>query len=138
MFNYFQKLLNFLFGLNTESTADHPIVDNKLCIQFCLNEKNKLEILCDIPYEKSLSDNELIEISEKYAELLLGVSHGLFRNQIIETLKTESKNTEDHQKILLIDNIMSFYEILKQESLKSSIYYNSPVVAPSAVFSDKT
>lgn len=138
MLNYFKRLFDVLFCLNTKPATDNNILDNKLCIQFCLNEKNKVEILCDIPYVQSLSENDLIEISEKYAELLLGVSHGLFRTQIIETLKTESKNTEDHQKILLIDNIMSFYEILKQESLKSSVYYNSPVVAPSSVFSDKT
>lgn len=142
--SFIQKIYQYL--ISKFSTVPKKIIatdeetdnDNKVCIQFCLNDQDKVDILCDLPYSQSLNDKEMIVLSEKIAELLLGISYGLFRNEIIETLKNESKNTEDYQKILLIDNIISFYEMLKQEKLQSSAFFTQPIVAPSMVFADKT
>lgn len=103
-------------------------------IQFILNDNNSIEISCGIEQTNNLNSDSIIELSEQYAELLLGISNSLLKNDIIETLKKESKKTEDHQKILLIDNIISFYETLQKERLKSSAFYHLPVVLPSLAF----
>lgn len=103
-------------------------------IQFILNKDNNIEISCGLEHANGLDNELIIELSEKYAELLLGISNSLLKNDIVETLKKESKKSEDHQKILLIDNIISFYETLEKERLKTSAFYHLPVVLPSMAF----
>lgn len=103
-------------------------------IQFILNKDNNIEISCGLEHANGLDSDLIIELSEKYAELLLGISNSLLKNDIVETLKKESKKSEDHQKILLIDNIISFYETLEKERLKTSAFYHLPVVLPSMAF----
>lgn len=107
--------------------------DTNPYIRFTLND-NSIEISCGIEQTNNLNSDSIIELSEQYAELLLGISNSLLKNKIIETLKKESKKTEDHQKILLIDNIISFYETLQKERLKSSAFYHLPVILPSLAF----
>ena len=121
---------------STDEILDDPDADNDTnpYIQFTLNDNNSIEISCGIEQTDNLNSDSIIELSEQYAELLLGISNSLLKNSIIETLKKESKKTEDHQKILLIDNIISFYETLQKERLKSSAFYHLPVVLPSLAF----
>jgi hypothetical protein len=138
MIQKIQTYINSLFFKpKIESKKIENNQDNKnksIYIQFILNENNNIEISCGLPYENNLTDNSIIDLSERYAELLLGINNSLLKNQIVDTLKKESKNTDNHQKILLIDNIISFYEILKNEQIKSSVFYYFPVVSPSMVF----
>ena len=126
--------------LKTQESTDEILNDSdnnenaNPYIQFILNDNNSIEISCGIEQTNNLNSDSIIELSEQYAELLLGISNSLLKNDIIETLKKESKKTEDHQKILLIDNIISFYETLQKERLKSSAFYHLPVVLPSLAF----
>ncbi len=134
MIKQIQTYINNLFYKSKQDNSHQDNTSKPIYIQFILNENNNIEISCGLPYEENLNDSSIIDLSERYAELLLGINNSLLKNQVIDTLKKESKSTDNHQKILLIDNIISFYEILKNEQIKSSVFYYFPVVSPSMVF----
>lgn len=129
LYNFFK-----LESINNQNIETENQNSTNPYIQFILNKDNHIEISCGLEHTSSLNNDLIIELSEKYAELLLGISNSLLKNDIVETLKKESKNSEDYKKILLIDNIISFYETLQKERLKTSAFYHLPVVLPSMAF----
>lgn len=112
--------------------------EQTMSIKFILHQNDEIDIEYDIPSNKSMKLEDITGISERYAELLLGINYGLLKNQIIDNLKTHNTDSDDNQKILIIDNIIAFYDILKKEMLKKSAIYNQPVITPSMVFSNKS
>lgn len=141
MWTYIKQLVFFLNekinGKQENIILLEKNVDSNLSISFIIDKENNIDILFDIPYDENIDSDELIKLSEKYAELLVGINYGLLNNQIISTLKQKSKESENTNQILLIDNILSFYGVLKKDMLRTSVLYNQPVISPSMVFNNK-
>ena len=116
-----------------ESEADSSI-NNHLCgISFVINKDNAMEIVCMIPKNlDQLDAYSIAEAAEKYAELLLYINKGLFKNDIDDILSKTS--ALDHEnKVLFIQNVKNFYEMHSLEM--SKILKNTkPLVSPSSVF----
>jgi hypothetical protein len=129
--NIIQKFLT-IDKKETEELSEE--IQTKFSIQFSIDKNENIDIIFDIGYPATINIADIASISEKYAQLLLTINHGGFKSQIIDTLKRESKESEDDKKILIIDNILSFYDLLKREMLKSSSLYNQPIVSPSMAF----
>ncbi len=106
----------------------------KFSIQFSIDRNDNVDVMFDIGYPETINIADIANVSEKYAQLLLTINHGGFKSQIIDILQDESKKSDDDKKILMIDNILSFYDILKREMFKSSALYNQPIVPPSMAF----
>lgn len=133
MFEFLSSIID-RFKRSKPETYQQINSSEKFSIQFSIDKNDNVDILFDIGYPENLSVSDIVSISEKYAQLLLTINHGGFKPQIISTLKEQSKQSDDEKKILMIDNILSFYDILKREMLKSSSLYNQPIVPPSMAF----
>lgn len=130
---------NIIQKLFCKQPVPHTAIQEQtMSIKFILHQNDDIDIEYDIPSNKSMKLEDITGVSERYAELLLGINYGLLKNQIIDNLKMQNTDSDDNQKILIIDNIIAFYDILKKEMLKKSAIYNQPVITPSMVFSNKS
>lgn len=90
-----------------------------------------------LPIIEELDSDQISDIAEKYAQLLLSVNSGLFSKKIIEIIENKSKVTTDYNEQLFIQNVLVYYGLLKEEL---NAYYkntNVPVIKPSFVFKSK-
>lgn len=102
-------------------------------ISFILDKHNNVDIYCILPEISKPSDDELLDVSEKYAKLLLSLNKGIFKSEINKILKQRKNKSNNATEQLLIDNIFIFYKLLEQElfKMKSS---NEPIIRPTQVF----
>lgn len=133
MFKILHDILS-IFKKNKAIEIAESYKNEKFSIQFSIDKDDTVDVLFNIGYQENLNVADIVTVSEKYAQLLLTINHGGFKSQILNILKDESKRSDDEKKILMIENILSFYDILKREMLKSSPLYNQPIVAPSMAF----
>lgn len=102
-------------------------------IFFFINKDNAMEITCMIPKDLSQLDaRSFAEAAEKYAELLVYINKGLFKNEINDIL-SETSSIENENSILFIQNVKDFYEIHNSE-ISKILKNNRPLISPSSVF----
>jgi hypothetical protein len=104
-------------------------------ITFKLYKNKEISIACYIPETKDFSIDQMTQLSEDYAELLMYVNEGLLATKIIEFIKTSMTNTELEQDKLFFENVLVFWtmhhvEHTKQKKIKS----NQPLIRPTSVF----
>lgn len=126
--NIWKKILELFCIKNNNSK-------NNLSIEF-LFEKNTKDIKVNLilPTDEEISLSNITELSEKFAELLVGIDYGLFREQIFKNLSNIQKESREENTILFVENVISFYNILKKELINKSIFYQRPIIPPSMVF----
>lgn len=112
----------------------------QLGVSIRFSAQDNIDLFCELPQNiDSLDKEQLVFLSEKYAELLLYMNHGLLTNQIFDILLTHSKDKDNTNLTLFIDNIMSFYDILNAEFLKlKNQKHTKPVIRPTSVFKHTT
>jgi len=106
-------------------------------ICFFLNKSNDVEITTFLPDTELIDEKNIIEISEKYAQLLLAINYGFLKERSLDVLLTKSENSNDHREQLLIDNIITFYDIFKNELSKIQTNSKFPLIRPTSVFKNK-
>jgi hemerythrin-like domain-containing protein len=110
---------------------------NLFTIQINILSNNDIDIklIYDI---HSIDDSEIITTAEKYAELLIYLGTRVFKQDLYNVVGKNIKNSNNVKEQLLLDNILFFYETIKQhiQSNHSSLS-NSPVIKPSQVFNLK-
>lgn len=104
-------------------------------ITFKLLKDKNINISCYITETKDFSVNELTELSEDYAELMMCINEGLLATEIIKFIKESIEATEFEQDKLFFENVLAFWSIhyanyIKQKRAK----LNQPLIKPSAVF----
>jgi hypothetical protein len=104
-------------------------------IFFKITEDLEIDIGCVLPDVQGLSTDEISNISEKYAELLIMINSGIFRSQMFDMIKNKTKliEEEDIKERLFIDNLLSFDKILTHE-LNKAAKNNKPLIRPVSVF----
>lgn len=113
--------------------ADNPIDQYTCGISFVIDKNNAMEIICMIPKDlDQLDAYEIAEAAEKYAELLLYINKGLFKNDIEDILDKRSE-LDSENKILFIQNVKNFYDMHSIE-LSKIMKNNRPLISPSTVF----
>lgn len=137
MIKFINYIIKYFIKQKKEETTEfidsEELLENVFSIHFVIKEKD-VDIFCDLSYTHKGSISDISDISEKYAQILVSLNYGLLKPKIIESLKLESKESEDNNKILLIDNIISFYDIYKTEMTKNSALYHKPLISPLSVF----
>jgi len=106
-------------------------------LTFNLRKDYDIDIAGMLPIIEELDSDQISDIAEKYAQLLLSVNSGLFSKKIIEIIENKSKVTTDYNEQLFIQNVLVYYGLLKEEL---NAYYkntNVPVIKPSFVFKSK-
>lgn len=108
-------------------------------IAFALNQNDKINMFCELPNVSKESPEQISIIAEKYAKFLLHITDGTIVADVTKELKNQSKD-KDPETILLIDNVLYFWELLFQENQKKmykDFFSKEPLVRPSNVFSLK-
>lgn len=130
IYQIYKKLLNLLFNRSPviENIKDNDHIGG---INFNMTKDFDIDIACSIPDLEHSNSDDIIKLSEKYAELILFLNRGIFKKQILQILK--NYNTDNIKSKLFIDNIIYFYPILNDE-LNKAIKSNKPLIKPSSVF----
>lgn len=127
---------------NTKFFSKKPTIINQEeesdvvgAITFKLYKNKEISIACYIPETKDFSVDQMTQLSEDYAELLMYINEGLLATKIIEFIKDSMVNTELEQDKLFFENVLVFWtmhhvEHTKQKKIKS----NQPLIRPSSVF----
>jgi hypothetical protein len=96
----------------------------------------QVEIVGFIPETKLLSSNEISNLAEKYAELLVSLNRGFFTDKILNILKTTGEDTTEVNELLFLNNVDTYYKLLNIEISKTQNSH-SPLVRPISVFRSK-
>ena len=123
-----------------ESKKDTTKIDYVATLSFGILESDKdtVDIKCLLPDVDTKTIEEIVDIAEKYAQLLVLINTEGFSKNISDILDNHKKNhKENYKHIMLIDNIMSFWDIFY--NLQTKKYYqkyksNQPVIKPSEAF----
>jgi hypothetical protein len=123
-----------------KSKRESPKIDYAATLSFGILESDKdtVDIKCLLPDVDTKSIEEIVDIAEKYAQLLVLINTEEFNKNISDILDNHKKNhKENYKHIMLIDNIISFWDIFYNMQTKK--YYqkyksNQPVIKPSEAF----
>jgi hypothetical protein len=134
IYQTYKKLLSFF-----KPSSEKPVKENQFNIGnllFKFTDSLDVNITCEIPSVETLSLEEIGELSEKYAELIVYVNNGLFKEEILKILKNNAKKTDDPKEILYINNVITFCDIIHNEliKVKSKLKGDQPLIRPSSVF----
>jgi hypothetical protein len=125
-----------LFKKNEEQNKQ-DINEEYLCsVCFGLNDDFDIGIIGSFPPMKNSTMEEIANIGEKYAQLLLSVNKGLLAKDTLNILDNRYKSSEDHKEQLFLQNVLIFYNLLNEEIAKVQ-NTNQPLISPSAVFNKK-
>ncbi len=109
---------------------------NNGSITFCVDDNKKIKVIMNLP----LINNDIIEKSEDYANMILNITNGYANKELASYLQNNSIDTKNDEEKLLIDNIIYFWSVLTAEHHKyisEKIKLNEPVIKPSQVFITK-
>lgn len=110
--------------------------ENKnLSIEFKIDlDTTDVKINLTLPTSEEISLINITELSETYAQLLVGIDYGLFKEKIFSNLMSIKQESKEPNTILFIDNVLSFYSLLMKELANKSLYYERPIISPSSAF----
>jgi hypothetical protein len=135
---YYEKLLTLFRRKKSEQYINNQ---NDILSQLIFSLKSDLKISLEIitgDKNQSIEEDYIVLLGEKIAELILLINSGYFKGAIVPSLiEQKNKNINDPQHVLLIDNIIIFYNLLSKtiNNHNSSNSVNpSKFIKPSEVF----
>jgi hypothetical protein len=146
IYQIYKKLFSFLSSIIYKNNYKQEIIlgkDNRDIIEqdhigsitFLLTKDYDIDVKYMLPNIDNISLERLLELSEKYASLLLVVNDGQMEERILEILKDSIKLDDSYS--LYIENVLTFYPLLEEEFkklvIKKSQEYG-PLIRPSSVF----
>lgn len=138
IYEKFSILFNNFFSYKDKSSKEEIHTGS---ISFRLVENNEsVDIKCLLPNPESLSVEEITDLAERYAELLVYINTEKFNSYIDKILERNKIKNDHYKNIMLIDNIKNFKDILYNiEVNKEYERYNAeqPIIRPSQAFSSK-
>jgi len=140
MYTAYQLLEKFLILFKIKKNK--PIINNASVytgINFALLDNNptEIEIGCFLPDINNKSSDEIALIAEKYTNFLVSITSGEMNGTIFKLLEKTINSNSDPDKILLINNISSFWPIIckeKQQKKQKKYSQYQPVVRPIEAF----
>lgn len=145
MINIFKKLLGLFKPVKTINNKQQPQSDYNGKVSFLYTDSGSVNIEFILPSisednEGSHNEEDLIKKSEFYAQMLVLISRGAYKETIVKGLKhvINNNNNNNINDKLLASNILSFYLVLDksnaayEESLKKQDDF--PSIRPTEVF----
>lgn len=137
IYQIYDKLLT-LFKKNNPKQKNKESYLASLFFGIRNTDKDSVDIECLLPDVSKKDIEEIMNISERYAELLTYINSDKFNKHIYEILQNnKSKNKYDYKYIMLIDNIIHFWDVFYQlENKKQYLNYkkDQPLIKPSQAF----
>lgn len=119
--------------LTTDNTSTYTGINFSLSD----NYPTEIEIGCSLPDIKNKNSEEIALIAEKYTNFLVSITSGEMNETIFKLLEKTINSNSDPDKILLIDNISSFWPIVykeKQQKKQKKYSQYQPLVRPIEAF----
>lgn len=147
LYQIYEKFLT-LFSCSNNKKLKHKLNDTdkqehsaSLFFGLLDSDPDIVDIKCLLPNVDDKNTSEITAIAEKYAQLLVLLNTENFNKNIHEILAMHKKtNNENFKTIMLVDSIISFWDILynlqtKQMYTKYKSY--QPLIRPSDAFKIK-
>jgi dimeric dUTPase (all-alpha-NTP-PPase superfamily) len=100
--------------------------------------RSDLDIDVKLYYDPSIVNiSNVIGTAEKYAELLVYISTNAFKKRLGEILEEKIKLSTNINEQLLLDNIISFQDLIKKEIQNASAVNYTPIIRPISVFNPR-
>jgi len=127
---------------NKKIERDNSIKKHITNISFVLADNDNIDIICSLPDIKNKNPEEIAEEAEKFAEVLLCINEGLFKNEIVNILNEKHKTENDPIQKLLIENVLNFWLLLndhykKEKNKLDKKRAKTPLIRPLLVFSNR-
>jgi hypothetical protein len=129
---FLQRLLDIFYPNYNDDTSTQN-KNHKYGISFELDINDNININISLPDQKEIPLDNMVNVAEKYAQLILAINKGLLTHQVLQTLSNRAKNTDNVNEQLFIDNVISLYDSLKKELNKIQTS-SSPLIKPMSVF----
>jgi hypothetical protein len=133
--NFFNKT-----ECNTDTSEElnlSNVSSNEGSLMFVLEGSNIL-ILINIPDTSDKTSDEIVDLAENYANLIIHIANTPMHNDILNLLEQKIIDDDNVSNKLFIENVLSFAPILKNELEKQALssYSNNtePLVRPTSVF----
>jgi len=126
-------LKKFLHYFKFLKKKEEPL--DLLGITISLTNNYDIDIELKYPNIDNKNINDIPNIAEKYAELLIFINSSPLRYRLLDTIKDKSYRSENIKEKLFFDNVISFYDIIKQEIKKAN--NSGPLISPISVFATK-
>lgn len=142
MLNLYQIYENFLtlFRRNKQAKSDKEHIAS-LFFGIMDKDKDAVDIKCVLPDIQNKNITEISEIAERFAQLLVLLNTDHFNKNIYNILTKQKKvKAEDYKTIMLIDNIISYWDIfynLQNKTMQKKYKSKEPMVKPSEAFKVK-
>jgi len=128
-----KKLLNFFKRIRSYFVSQPKIIENIYSIKIDMHPNFDVDV--KLYYDKSaINLQNVIDVAEKYAELLVYINSSAFRSKLTDILEEKIKLSENVNEQLLLDNIISFQDIIRKEMQNASAANYTPVIRPISVF----
>lgn len=114
-----------------ETKIDNKSTNMALHISLLNNADINIELVK--PSLENIDSQIIIDLAEQYASFLLYTHTKLFKEQLINNIKTEYKNSSNFYDKLFYDNVLAFYSILENEIDRLSSH-SRPLIRPTSVF----
>lgn len=140
LYQIYEKFLIFFKKSNPKKQKDDEHTAS-LFFGLLEKDKNSVDIKCIFPNVTNKSIDEISAIAEKYAQLLVLLNTEQFNQNILEILnKHKSANQDNYKAIMLIDNIVSFWDMfynMQNKKFYQQYKTNQPMIKPSEAFKIK-
>jgi hypothetical protein len=141
LYHIYDKFLTLFRSNKSKNQAKNTSSEEHIATLFfgiLDSDKEIVDIKCLLPNVENKNSDEIIYIAEKYAQLLVLINSESFNKNISDILNShKTKNQENYKQIMLIDNIVSFWDILY--NMQNKKYYQKykstqPLIRPSEAF----
>jgi len=124
-----KKFLHYFKFLKTNQELE------TLSIVISLKSNYDVDIQLKYPNLDNEHINNIPNIAEKYAELLIYINSNALKYRLLDTIKDKSYRSEDIKEKLFFDNVISFYDLIRQEIKKAN--NTGPLISPMSAFATK-
>lgn len=133
LFHKIKQVLRSIFIKKEHKQTES--VGSQIC--FSLDEKNLAFVTIDIEDPEELTSEEINDNAEKFAKLIHLIMHGNANKQIVDVIKSSSKNLDSSERNNLYFQNVLFYQQLYEQEKKDEIknqLYDKLVIRPSEAF----
>lgn len=147
LYQIYEKFLT-LFSCSNNKKLKHKLNDTdnqehsaSLFFGLLDSDPDIVDIKCLLPNVDDKNTSEITAIAEKYAQLLVLLNTENFNKNIHEILAMHKKtNNENFKTIMLVDSIISFWDILynlQTKQMYTKYKSHQPLIRPSDAFKIK-
>ena len=129
LLNYFKDLFR---RLSLQQREPHSVCSIKI------EMRSDVDIDVKLYYDLSIVNiGNIIDTAERYAELLVYIGSHAFKKRLGEILEEKIKLSNNINEQLLLDNIISFQDLIKKEIQNASAVNYTPIIRPISVFNPR-